>query len=104
MRHWADAPRPNSGVSPIGKQCMAGPIDEWEIKANGNWVIIHIADALMLRKTDLRCRECGGRVRAHQNYMSGAKPHFVHVTGHTGCSTSPRAFSGVASRHPDALE
>lgn len=83
---------------------MTRPIDECEVKAHENWVTISIGDALLLRRTLIRCKECGGRIRAHQNYMEGAAPHFVHFARHDGCSTSTRLFSGVRSRHPEALE
>jgi hypothetical protein len=82
----------------------AGPVDECEVKVDGEWVTIGIRDAVMLRKAVLRCQECGGRIRARMNYMEGAEPHFVHYTQHPGCSTTARLYRGVASRHPQALE
>jgi DNA-directed RNA polymerase subunit RPC12/RpoP len=83
---------------------MTGPIDECEIKADGKWVTISILDAMMLRNTHIRCKACGGRIRVQMKYTARAAPYFMHFSKHDGCSDTTRLFSGVASRHPEALD
>lgn len=76
-----------------------------QVKVGGQWQAIDIADALASFKDDaLRCIECYGPVCAHKKYVNGVAAHFEHVTGHTGCSQISRNFSGVKSKHPDALK
>ena len=51
----------------------------------------------------MRCIECGGRVWSHKPYHNGTPPHFEHVRSNKGCSLIPYSFTGVRSRHPEAL-
>jgi len=75
-----------------------------EIKRDGQWAKIHIAEALASYKgQDMRCIECGGRVWSHKPYHNGTPPHFEHVRSNKGCSLIPYSFTGVRSRHPEAL-
>lgn len=81
-----------------------GPVDECEIKADGKWVKIGIGDALLLRNTQIRCKACAGRIRVQMKFTANASPYFMHFAKHDGCRNTPHIFSGVSSRHPEALE
>ncbi|GGD31312.1 hypothetical protein [Aureimonas glaciei] len=81
-----------------------GPIDQCEIKADGTWVTIGIRDAQLLRKTQIRCKACAGRIRVQMKFTAHPSPYFMHFAKHDGCRNTPHLFSGVSSRHPEALE
>lgn len=72
-----------------------------EIKLREGWSEICISLALMLhRERLLRCPECKGQVRAHQQSADGTvRAHFEHLKGHKGCSRG-HYFDGTRSPHP----
>jgi hypothetical protein len=75
-------------------------ITECEVKIEGKWTVVDHETAVIHHLHDLkRCPYCGGRVT---HYQSG-NHHFGHYAAHTGCSEAWN-FSGIASRHPEALE
>ena len=75
-----------------------------EMKRDGQWTKVHIAQALPLKGQDMRCIECGGRVWSHKQHPNGTPPHFEHVRTNKGCSLILYTYSGVRSPHPDALK
>jgi hypothetical protein len=81
-----------------------GSAAECEIKMQGEWRRIGVTAAVCIGRDSLmRCAECHGRVRVHKAGTTGQQAHFEHYTSHTGCSLTPRNFSGHRSLHPNAL-
>jgi hypothetical protein len=79
-------------------------IKECEIKTGTVWHAVSVEEALSFGAEDMRCIECHGRVCAHKEYINGVAAHFEHIRAHPGCSQIPTSFSGVKSRHPEAIK
>ena len=78
--------------------------DICEAKIANRWTVLSIADVLALDpRPMLRCLECHGSVRAHNQANNGMRAHFEHFVRHDGCSLK-HSFNGKHTRHPDALE
>lgn len=76
---------------------------ECQIRSGNKWDTVGIDEALTDTERQMRCVECHGPVCAHRQYVNGVAAHFEHIEGHTGCSQIPSNFSGIESKHPDAL-
>ena len=70
-----------------------------EVKVKGEWIRIPIAKAVQLHKDRiLRCNECWGRVRAHNEGVNGARAHFEHESRNPGCSLGD-CYDGMPKKH-----
>jgi|GEM_PF-2196773 len=72
----------------------------------GEWREITIDQAIGLGE-QMKCPRCEGRVTPFKRSRNGARAHFEHVEGHTGCPHSRSLkgpYSGHPSRHPDPVE
>jgi hypothetical protein len=78
---------------------------EGETRCGGNWVPISIEDALdALKREDMRCSACHGRLWPHKKYSNGTSAHFEHASAHSGCPQSGYHYTGIESPHADALK
>jgi hypothetical protein len=80
-------------------------ITHCEVRVGSTWETIGVEEARHGYKGyDLRCPECGGRVRAFPEYNTGVKAHFEHEQAHTGCSLTSYNFVPPKTAHPAALK
>jgi len=71
-----------------------------EVKIQGRWERISLADALRLDQSRIkRCPECRGQVRAHKHANNGMRAHFEHFIAHLGCPLT-EGHSGPTIPHP----
>ena len=81
---------------------MVNARDICEALFAGKWRVLTVGEVLALgNQPTLRCVECNGRVRAHNEANNGMRAHFEHRVAHPGCSLGSK-FNGKKTPHPDA--
>ncbi|MGF6664833.1 ssDNA-binding Zn-finger/Zn-ribbon topoisomerase 1 [Paraburkholderia atlantica] len=77
-----------------------------EIWTGKRWEVWTVSAAHAHRKeTAVRCPECHGPVVLMKGSHNGRnEAHFEHRPSHAGCSLVYKGFSGMRSRHPDAVK
>lgn len=85
----------------MGLEPTIRPTTECEIKENGNWIKVTVAEALEIQGQK-RCISCHGPVRAHRAGIGRA--HIEHLRRHSGCPRSDAYDGRGITLHPYALD
>lgn len=90
---------PHGGVTPMPSSNPR----TCEAKIAGTWHVIDLDEALSTHITALkRCPGCQGPIMI-KTFGKARRPQLFHRGAHTGCPRAPTNYSGMPSRHPQAI-